>query len=246
MDKSSNEQQEADLNEDIDLLMSSDIIDASLKTKNIKIERCNAGWFLRHQRTEKVGNFSADVYKISNIDFIQKKRREHLSDRDIQRNRRIRDSIIKPQALQNTMTTDDVIEHRASIPPPTNPFMSWEEYMNAKKDAELGRFRKEKMTRRSFEANIFMSDEFPVKIQDLLNILEMLGPQAKLYKRIKEFVTDQLPPGFPVRITIPLIPTIKATVSFLEFQYCSDLDSTLFQVPSHYQLEANWRKKTTQ
>ena len=113
------------------------------------------------------------------------------------------------------------------------------------KNFNLARTKKEKQVSKTFEANVSMSQEFPVKVDQLLVVLEMLGPKAKFYKRIREFVDLRLPPGFPVKINIPIVPTVKATVSFPEFEYADNLSASLFQVPSDYKKIKGWRRNAS-
>jgi len=43
------------------------------------------------------------------------------------------------------------------------------------------------------------SEDFPMTVEMLLNILEVVTPFKHL-KKLREFVTMKLPPGFPVKI----------------------------------------------
>ena len=226
--------------------MSQDIVDAKLNTAEVDIRSQNSGWFFRKEKTEKVGQFNSTVYKVSNLTFTQKKRREHLTDRDIQRNRIIKDSLKGPGSFDyDSLAEDDEIENRKSLLPPAKCRHTWDKYAALGKNHSLARTRKEKQISKTFEANVSMSQEFPVKVDQLLTILEMLGPKAKFYKRIREFVELRLPPGFPVKINIPIVPTVKATVSFPEFEFTDDLPASLFAVPSDYKKIKAWRKNNS-
>ena len=246
------EETEMNLYEEADALMSNDIVDASFKTKQALIERQSSGWLFRQEKTDKVGQFNADVYKVSNMTFLQKKRREHLSDRDIQRNKQFKESISRlnippssPQQNDGDVPGDFDFEERSSLLPPQRCTLAWSEYAALPTDHTIGRKKKEKQTQKVFEASLSMSRDFPVKLEELLDVLEMLGPKAKFYKRIRDFVDCRMPPGFPVRINIPIVPAVKGTVSFLEFEFCDDgLDEALFEIPDSYRDEPNWFKKT--
>ena len=209
------------------------------------IRSTTSGWFFRREKTEVVGRFNAVCYKVSNLTFTQKKRREHLSEKDIQRNRFIKDTLKGPQSFDIDGLEDEEIENRKSLPPPPKCKYTWEKYSMLGKNFNLARTKKEKQVSKTFEANVSMSQEFPVKVDQLLVVLEMLGPKAKFYKRIREFVDLRLPPGFPVKINIPIVPTVKATVSFPEFEYADNLSASLFQVPSDYKKIKGWRRNAS-
>uniref|UniRef100_A0ACB8F3R1 Ankyrin repeat domain-containing protein 13C n=1 Tax=Sphaerodactylus townsendi TaxID=933632 RepID=A0ACB8F3R1_9SAUR len=66
----------------------------------------------------------------------------------------------------------------------------------------------------------------------LLNVLEVIAP-FKHFNKLREFVQMKLPPGFPVKLDIPVFPTITATVTFQEFRY-DEFDESIFTVPDDY------------
>lgn len=66
----------------------------------------------------------------------------------------------------------------------------------------------------------------------LLNVLEVIAP-FKHFNKLREFVQMKLPPGFPVKLDIPVFPTITATVTFQEFRY-DEFDSSIFTIPDDY------------
>lgn len=46
---------------------------------------------------------------------------------------------------------------------------------------------------------LFQSEEFPLTVEMLLNVLEVIAP-FKHFAKLREFVQMKLPPGFPVKI----------------------------------------------
>ena len=219
--------------------MSSDISDASIKTTNFVIERMTSGWFFRHDKTENIGSFAADFYKISGLTMVTRKRREHLSDDDIKKNKSLKEAFSRcenTEKLLEDCNENDSVEQRASLPRPSPPKMTWKEYIehSPKNLPHLGRPKKEKTSRKDFEATLGISQGFPIKLEDLLPILESLGPKAKIFAKLRDFITLHLPPGFPVRIDVPIFPTVKACVSFPEFELRDNLPDSMFVVPSDY------------
>lgn len=67
--------------------MSSDIIVAQLVTKDVEFTRSQSGWIFREDKREMIGPFQADVYNVQGISLETKKRREHLSEEDLAKNK---------------------------------------------------------------------------------------------------------------------------------------------------------------
>ncbi|KAN0029467.1 hypothetical protein ACTA71_007596 [Dictyostelium dimigraforme] len=85
-----------------------------------------------------------------------------------------------------------------------------------------------------FKGTIWISEDFPRKVSDLLPIFEVLSPTNKLFSRLCEFISLKLPSdGFPVKLDLPLFPTISATVIFTKYIE-KPVDKNLFTIPSHY------------
>ncbi|KAF6025315.1 hypothetical protein EB796_016370 [Bugula neritina] len=81
------------------------------------------------------------------------------------------------------------------------------------------------------------STEFPVTVAQLLTVLESIKP-LRHFKKLREFMAFKLPPGFPVKLEIPVFPTVTAKVAFEQFEWKNDLDDTFFEVPAGYEEDA--------
>ncbi|XP_059545172.1 ankyrin repeat domain-containing protein 13C isoform X4 [Myotis daubentonii] len=192
------EESEMETEEEVDILMSSDIYSATLSTKSISFTRAQTGWLFREDKTERVGNFLADFYLVNGLVLESRKRREHLSEEDILRNKAIMESLSKGG---NIMEQNFEPVRRQSLTPPPQNTITWEEYISA----ENGK---------------------------ILNVLEVIAP-FKHFNKLREFVQMKLPPGFPVKLDIPVFPTITATVTFQEFRY-DEFDGSIFTIPDDY------------
>lgn len=67
----------------------------------------------------------------------------------------------------------------------------------------------------------------------LLNVLEVIAP-FKHFTKLREFVTLKLPGGFPVKIDIPILPTVSAKITFQKFEFQDNLDNELFEIPKNF------------
>ncbi|XP_055796624.1 ankyrin repeat domain-containing protein 13C-B-like isoform X3 [Salvelinus fontinalis] len=171
------EESEMETEEEVDILMSSDVYSATLSTKSITFSRAQTGWLFREDKTPV---------------------------------------------------------RRQSLTAPSPNTISWEEYINAEngKAPHLGRELVCKESKKNFKATVAMSQDFPLGIESLLNVLEVIAP-FKHFNKLREFVQMKLPPGFPVKLDIPVFPTITATVTFQEFRY-DEFEQSIFTIPNEY------------
>ncbi|VDM21604.1 unnamed protein product [Wuchereria bancrofti] len=232
------EESEAELDEEIDVLMSSDIVSAQISTKPITFERTISGWIFKHEKLEQVGDYNAVYYTVEGMSLITRKRREHLTAEDIKKNKAFMQSL----AIGSLMAEDEFIslQHRKSLPPPRRTTVTWEEYINAAAGLapSLGRAQVLKQNTKKFKALVAMAEDFPLSIDVLLDILEIVAP-FKHFDKLRCFCKVRMPPGFPVRIEIPILPTISAKVTFQKFMFRNDLTSKIFKIPKSYREDAN-------
>lgn len=230
---------ELEIEDEIDLLMSSDIVSAQLSTKPISFSREKSGWFWKQDKAEKFGNYMADVYSVNGMVLESRKRREHLSEEDLQKNKAFIDSFSKGNPAGLEEEPEPV--RRASLVPPPQSGVAWREYIESKPGEYplLGRPQLFKVSRKAFKAKVAMSQDFPMEVEMLLAVLEVVAPQFKHFKKLREFIEMKLPPGFPVQVEIPVLPTVSAKVSFTNFEMKDDISSSLFKIPKSFVHDPN-------
>ena len=107
--------------------------------------------------------------------------------------------------------------------------MTWVEYQSSLpgKPPTLGRKVVAKASSKQFKATVAMSEDFPMKVDMLLAVLEVIAPQFKHFNKLRDFVKLKLPPGkrrgsynmlnfclgFPIQVNIPVLPTVSAKVT---------------------------------
>jgi len=237
-------QQESELEfeDEVDLLMSSDIVSAQLSTKPITFSREKSGWIWKQDRAEKFGDYVADIYSVNGMVLESRKRREHLSDEDLEKNKAFIDSFSKGAPPEvGEQEEEEAPVRRASLNPPPPTGVVWREYIDAAPGQYplLGRKQVFKVSRKAFKAKVAMSEEFPMKVEMLLAVLEVVAPQFKHFHKLRQFVEMKLPPGFPLQVEIPVLPTVAAKVTFTNFQMKDDLASSLFKIPKQYNHDPN-------
>lgn len=90
------EETEAEVEDEVDIMMSTDILAAQMSTKSIHFVRAQTGWFFRADRTETIaGQYECDMYSIHGLVLESRKRREHLSREDLQKNKAMMESLSK-------------------------------------------------------------------------------------------------------------------------------------------------------
>jgi hypothetical protein len=110
-----------------------------------------------------VGPFMSDFYLISGLYLESRKRREHLTDEDLQKNKAMIESLTKGNTSASAVAIDNtngeqIIQRRKSLPPPTPRNISWEEYMSSTpgQHSPLGRELICKETVKAFKATLAM------------------------------------------------------------------------------------------
>uniref|UniRef100_J3LI78 Ankyrin repeat domain-containing protein n=2 Tax=Oryza brachyantha TaxID=4533 RepID=J3LI78_ORYBR len=72
---------------------------------------------------------------------------------------------------------------------------------------------------------LWLTPDFPLKTDELIPLLDVLANKVKAVRRLRELLTTKLPPGtFPVKIAIPIVPTIRVIVTFTKFEELQPLD----------------------
>lgn len=110
-----------------------------------------------------------------------------------------------------------------SLPPPLpseRAAITSEEYFSASAPyVHVGRHIIQTEKSRKFRVSVWMADNFPLTVQQLLPFMEVIAMGNRNFEKVQEFISMDLPPGFPVRIEIPLLAFLAAQVTFVNFQF---------------------------
>ena len=115
----------------------------------------------------------------------------------------------------------------------------------------VGRRMAFKENRKHLAASLWMSDDFPLSLGQLLPLIEMMSPSNEHFDKLRQFISLRLPPGFPVQIEIPVLMFLSARITF---KFCTpwtpatriqipmpgaadpaESSASWFQVPPHYE-----------
>lgn len=104
------EETDNEIEDEVDILMSSDILAAQMSTKSINFARAQSGWIFREDKKEMVaGQYDCELYSINGLILESRKRREHLSRDDLQKNKAIMESLKGGQHAPNLDQNGEVI-----------------------------------------------------------------------------------------------------------------------------------------
>ncbi|CAB1321608.1 unnamed protein product [Coregonus sp. 'balchen'] len=194
------------------------------------------GW--RSDKTEVVNGFEAKVFTVNNVNVVIRTRTEHLTDEEkarIKSERNVLEYLLGTVEQQISAQGDLTLEYATA----TNPTaITPQEYFDPAfdlEDRDIGR---------------------PIELT-VTPIIDLMARTSTHFARLRDFVTLKFPPGFPVKIEIPLFHVLNARISFGSVNKCSTGDPStatpeegscgeaavpplfqvcpsVFEVPSHY------------
>ncbi|NXS47993.1 AN13A protein, partial [Balaeniceps rex] len=76
-----------------------------------------------------------------------------------------------------------------------------------------------------FKATLGMSEEFPLSLMEQVTpIIDLMARTSAHFARLRDFITLEFPPGFPVKIEIPLFHVLNARITFENVNGCRTAD----------------------
>lgn len=99
-----------------------------------------------------------------------------------------------------------------------------------KKKGLISESKSESEYKKGLRPVLWLTSDFPLKTEELLPLLDILANKVKAVRRLRELLTTKLPHGtFPVKLAIPIVPTIRVVVTFTKFEELQSADE--FQTP---------------
>lgn len=207
--------------------------------------RRQAGFFgMGGDQEETVSGYQTAVWDIPDVEIVTRKRKEHLRDRDP--NFQSKDAMSTLHDLDSTQDQQELAEKLSkleketkeeiggyldstreklnkfvpSVPPPKLSVTS-EQFFAGGPDApylHAGRPLDMTETRRVLHPSVWMAQDFPLSITHLMPIFEIMSPTGKHFDRLKSFISLDMPPGFPVKLEVPIFAFLTGRVTFENFQ----------------------------
>ncbi|KAL2298418.1 hypothetical protein Nmel_015413 [Mimus melanotis] len=217
---------------DVERRLTTPIISTCLDTKNIAFERTTSGfWVWRTEKSEGVNGYEAKVYMANNVNVITRIRTEHLTEEEKRRYKADRNPL---ESFLGTVehecgvqSTSRTTEYAATNNPTA---ISLEEYFNPEfdlKGRDIGRPKEVTVRTQKFKATLWMSEEFPLSLMEQVTpIIDLMARTSAHFARLKDFITLEFPPGFPVKIEIPLFHVLNARITFENVNSCRTVERT--------------------
>lgn len=202
------------------------IVNTYLDTKDIAFERNKSGiWGWRADKTEMVNGFEAKVFSVNNVSVVIRTRTEHLTDEEkarIKSERNILESLLGTVEQHISAQGDLTLEYATA----TNPTaITPEEYFDPDFDLgnrDIGRPIELSIRTQKFKGTLWMSEEHPLSlVEQVTPIIDLMARTSSHFARLRDFVTLKFPPGFPVKIEIPLFHVLNARITFGNVNKCS-------------------------
>ncbi|XP_038619460.1 ankyrin repeat domain-containing protein 13A [Tachyglossus aculeatus] len=255
---------------EVERRLTSPVINTSLDTKNIAFERTKSGfWGWRTDKAEVVNGYEAKVYTVNNVSVLTKIRTEHLTEEEKKRYKADRNPL---ESLLGTVehqfgAQGDLTTEFATANNPTA--ITLEEYFDEGfdlKDRDIGRPKELTIRTQKFKAMLWMCEEFPLSlVEQVTPIIDLMARTSAHFARLRDFITLEFPPGFPVKIEIPLFHVLNARITFGNVNGCStaeepasssmetaqadratldagfEVDQSVFEIPESYHIQDNGR-----
>ncbi|PWA19566.1 hypothetical protein CCH79_00006994 [Gambusia affinis] len=223
------------------------IVNTYLDTKDIAFERRdfflvanNDGDAGRGLSALLVGVALQQVFSVNNVNVVIRTRTEHLTDEEkarIKSERNVLESLLGTVEQHISAQGNLTLEYATA----TNPTaITPEEYFNP--DFDLGNRdigRPIELTIRTqkpgaclmnascnvhplrFKGTLWMSEEHPLSlVEQVTPIIDLMARTSSHFARLRDFVTLKFPPGFPVKIEIPLFHVLNARITFGNVNKC--------------------------
>uniref|UniRef100_A0A667ZDJ2 Ankyrin repeat domain 13A n=1 Tax=Myripristis murdjan TaxID=586833 RepID=A0A667ZDJ2_9TELE len=207
--------------------LTSPIVNTYLDTKDIAFERSKSGiWGWRTDKTEAVNGFEAKVFSVNNVNVVIRTRTEHLTDEEkiflFKGERNVLESLLGTVEQHISAQGDLTLEYATA----TNPTaITPEEYFDPDFDLgnrDIGRPIELSIRTQKFKGTLWMSEEHPLSlVEQVTPIIDLMARTSSHFARLRDFVTLKFPPGFPVKIEIPLFHVLNARITFGNVNKCS-------------------------
>nr|XP_042124476.1 ankyrin repeat domain-containing protein 13A [Peromyscus maniculatus bairdii] len=216
---------------EVERRLTSPVINTSLDTKNIAFERTKSGfWGWRTDKAEVVNGYEAKVYTVNNVSVITKIRTEHLTEEEKKRYKEDRNPL---ESLLGTVehqfgAQGDLTTECATVNNPTA--ITPDEYFDEDfdlKDRDIGRPKELTIRTQKFKATLWMCEEFPLSlVEQVIPIIDLMARTSAHFARLRDFIKLDFPPGFPVKIEIPLFHVLNARITFGNVNGCSTAEES--------------------
>ncbi|KAK0131011.1 Ankyrin repeat domain-containing protein 13B [Merluccius polli] len=185
------------------------------------------GW--RSEKTELVNGYETKVYGASNVELITRTRTDHLSDQNKTKTRGGKTPLqsFLGIAEQHVGPNNGALVTHMSCPAVTNPAaLTAEEYFNPSLSLaprDIGHPCQLTTKTQRFKAKLWLCESHPLSLaEQVAPIIDLMAISNALFAKLRDFITLRLPPGFPVKIEIPIYHILNARITFSNLNGCEE------------------------
>ncbi|XP_062328427.1 ankyrin repeat domain-containing protein 13B isoform X2 [Osmerus eperlanus] len=210
--------------------LSAAVVTTQLDTKNIAFERNKTGilgW--RSEKTEMVNGYEAKVYGASNVELVTRTRTDHLSDQNKAKPKGGKTPLqsFLGIAEQHMGPNNGALVTQMACPAVTNPTaLTAEEYFNPSLTLgtrDIGHPCQLTTKTQRFKAKLWLCESHPLSLaEQVAPIIDLMAISNALFAKLRDFITLRLPPGFPVKIEIPIYHILNARITFGNLNGCEE------------------------
>ncbi|XP_017574682.1 ankyrin repeat domain-containing protein 13B isoform X1 [Pygocentrus nattereri] len=210
--------------------LSAPVVTTQLDTRNISFERNKTGilgW--RSEKTEVVNGYEAKVYCASNVELITRTRTDHLTEQNKTKSKGGKTPLqsFLGIAEQHMGTNNGQTLVTQMSCPVTNPCaLTAEEYFNPSLNhshKDIGQPCHLTTKTQRFKAKLWLCESHPLSLADqVAPIIDLMAISNALFAKLRDFITLRLPPGFPVKIEIPIYHILNARITFENLNGCEE------------------------
>ncbi|KAK5897011.1 hypothetical protein CesoFtcFv8_010114 [Champsocephalus esox] len=207
--------------------ITSPIVSTHLNTRNIAFERNKSGiWGWRSEKSEAVSGYEAKVYSATNVELVTRSRTEHLSDQDKSRSKGSKTPLQSFLGIAEQHTAENGSNVLQCASPHNPTAITAEEYFDPEfnlNDRDIGRPVELNSKVQRFKATLWLSESHPLSLAEQVTpIIDLMAISNAHFAKLRDFITLRLPPGFPVKIEIPLFHVLNARVTFSNLCGCDE------------------------
>ncbi|XP_053362721.1 ankyrin repeat domain-containing protein 13B isoform X1 [Clarias gariepinus] len=210
--------------------LSAPVVTTQLDTRNIAFERNKTGilgW--RSEKTEVVNGYESKVYCASNVELITRTRTDHLTE---QHKAKPKSSKTPLQSFlgiaEQHMGTNNgqTMVTQMSCPVMNSRTMTAEEYFNpnlSHHHRDIGQPCHLTTKTQRFKAKLWLCEAHPLSLaEQVAPIIDLMAISNALFAKLRDFINLRLPPGFPIKIEIPIYHILNARITFGNLNGCED------------------------
>ncbi|XP_041097056.1 ankyrin repeat domain-containing protein 13B [Polyodon spathula] len=215
------------------------VVTTQLDTKNISFERNKTGilgW--RSEKTETVNGYEAKVYAASNVELITRTRTEHLADQHKNKSKGSKTALqsFLGIAEQHMGPNNGMLITQTSCSHTNPTAITAEEYFNPAFELgarDIGHPMELTTKTQRFKAKLWLCEDHPLSLSEqVAPIIDLMAISNALFAKLRDFITLRLPPGFPVKIEIPIYHILNARITFGNLNGCDEPVSSVRSSPS--------------